>query len=1130
MNRTRRRDSRFVVDLERSRSPRAFSGDFSLWDRDIKLLYRLVERHARALTYLEREEQEGKVHTEEHPHLSIAIFGPSGSGKSSLLRTIAADVGRPDSLLPQWLKNSVVSLPVMDPTTWGKSDQFLYAFLAAALEEERQRQTEKKHGYPQGLSPVQLAFQEVNEYLRVVDEAERHEEHDPLGLSLQKLERHTSGLRLRSALADLVKALAKELGAMIVLLPVDDLDMAPAHLIQSIQTYQSFLTHAHLVPIFTFTDRMPEELLEVDFRTQLGEGENPHGRDRSARLSISEQMAVQFLVRSFPVRNRIRLGPAPARVQRAVFRKSLKTEERMEVRELLTIASFLLFGHPDREDSHQVRAALRPSTLRRQFQVVDAMTDCQLEELRSLQLGVMAGLSAEDFEKSSYFKELLGALPDVKMPFSKEHGESPPREVPEGPPDVVHSDVAASKKLKEMLLLKGYWRLVQNLQKPGVDATWASIFNGASWSLLNVHRDTLRELGLFLEDLYSWSPKELRSVVLDNILLQDRATQRTVVDRWFNRTDYRRSQVLSVLAANIFRPWMYGEEPYGDEEVALGRQLQIERDDFSQGRMPDVIDEAEKSDQVVELKDRQRQIEERMTIPVSQGFLWFLNVTLGFYLPQIMARNWSEAVPDLPVKERMGGNGWDLQNASVHAVRLADAKQEILSFGMTILDNRGYRHALEFSQELAKLASEEASEKNPAHQKKLAKQKKLVKQKMLGDFEDLTKNILKKEKENKELHDRIDTENRLLEEADEGDALLLRLWTCCGYSFGRYWSAFSLWRGLGFIGQVLEVGWRLEEEGKQQALSDEDIRENLTSEISRLIRSHCLKGLVLGPLYSQSPKEGHLLHGFPPWKPEEMTVTIERMANSLADWLEVIKRDRIFPLPAGITWIGWRNCFIRRIHGEYILGALWPRINAAVLETQDPVGPLFAQWRSRRFSKKNKFQYDTWSKEDDAFRWTAATAANAWSDILLEYWRGSPSILFLLLSCPVFFKSRQRFGGLDKICRQESDESTKVDKRRELIEGEPWLVRLLRRDRGKEKERGNGAADHDLWDRLMKKGEAREKERPWENGIPGLVGSSLLIERSQTQHFGHSSTPEAMKIVCENKSSAGECTTPKDRE
>ena len=122
-----------------------------------------------------------------------------------------------------------------------------------------------------------------------------------------------------------------------------------------------------------------------------------------------------------------------------------------------------------------------------------------------------------------------------------------------------------------------------------------------------------------------------------------------------------------------------------------------------------------------------------------------------------MARNWTDAIsPDEPVQGRMSGNGWDLIHAPINAMRVADAKQEIFSFGMLFLGPRGYRHALEAS------GPEKNSRETVAWKG----------------------------------------------EASWRGHLLLRIWSCCGYSRSRYWAAFSLWRGLGFIGQVLELGLR----------------------------------------------------------------------------------------------------------------------------------------------------------------------------------------------------------------------------------------------------------------------------------------------------------------------------------
>ncbi|MCB1035171.1 MAG: ATP-binding cassette domain-containing protein, partial [Acidobacteria bacterium] len=237
MTQTETRDRRqFLINLALSRAPRAYRNRQNLWRDDLRRLGRLLERQLRLIDREEKERRGSggtRALDQDVPHLSIAIFGPSGSGKSSLLRTLADVVHRKEGSIlgaeagKHW---PVVSLPVMDPTTWRSQDQFLYAFLASALEQEREAQRESEFGELQGLSPTQLAFQEVNEYLRVLDEPEESREYDPLGLSLQKLERHTSGLRLRAALGDFIERLAAAFQAKIVLLPVDDLDMAPQHL------------------------------------------------------------------------------------------------------------------------------------------------------------------------------------------------------------------------------------------------------------------------------------------------------------------------------------------------------------------------------------------------------------------------------------------------------------------------------------------------------------------------------------------------------------------------------------------------------------------------------------------------------------------------------------------------------------------------------------------------------------------------------------------------------------------------------------------------------------------------------------------------------------------------------------
>ena len=178
--------------------------------------------------------------------------------------------------------------------------------------------------------------------------------------------------------------------------------------------------------------------------------------------------------------------------------------------------------------------------------------------------------------------------------------------------------------------------------------------------------------------------------------------------------------------------------------------------------------------------------------------------------------------------------------------------------------------------------------------------------------------------------------------------------------------------------------------------------------------------------FDRDADDSRLLQGFPRWEPRKKPLAKETklLARELTDWLILNWKDRIFPLPAGDIWIDWRDSFIRRLHGEYILGSLWPRLNSSYLEEQTRYS---CQHVARLRSKNEEWLEDSYDSTDtasdmrheDRFKWTAAVAAGAWSDIILDYWRGCPQVLRMLLSCPVYFKSRDRFGPTPKPERVE---------------------------------------------------------------------------------------------------------------
>lgn len=297
-----------VIRLDLSRTARAFDEEESLWDDEIGRMLNLIGKHVDTLRVL----HDKGIDREKLPLLSIGIFGTPGSGKTSLLQTFvkkARDDQSRDDTKEKFDK--IESLPVIRPNNVAKDDHFLYAFLANALKEDRDMNESRSDKFrdPPVLSPLQQSFQEVSQYLQVINPAEESQEDDPLGKSLERLERHESGLLLIEKMAafidELVDTKTGGKKSAVVLLPVDDVDMKMDILVSALDTYWRYLKHPRLVPVFTFTGRLAEELLRVNYESKLTlKGSldfSQELKEAATSLMLTENMAIQYLGRLFPV-------------------------------------------------------------------------------------------------------------------------------------------------------------------------------------------------------------------------------------------------------------------------------------------------------------------------------------------------------------------------------------------------------------------------------------------------------------------------------------------------------------------------------------------------------------------------------------------------------------------------------------------------------------------------------------------------------------------------------------------------------------------------------------------------------------------------------------------------------------
>lgn len=891
------------VRLDRARTARAFDPEESLWIPELRRISKLLNDQLSVLS-----PWSSVTRPKDLPLLAIAIFGTYGSGKTSLLMTLHDQVNQRGGGPTQTsrthtalsgafkkIRKQVYSLPVIKPNLAARHDNFLYAFLATALAEVDRLQDKARDAdarelrQPSSLlSPVHQAFHEVSEYLQVIDEPEEGKDHDPLGVSLERLERHASDIHLKQNLSKLIERLAayftRNEPSSLLLLPIDDADLASDTLINVLNTYRRYLEHPQLIPVFAFTGRMAEDLMIAHFADELktSKGQAPPARrSAEAGYSFEEQIALQHLSKIFPVRNRIRLGPAPARVQAATFEISSRAHDQPREHQVLTLlekASEILFGHAEWPVAPSVRLALRPSSLRRQIQILDAMYAAN----------VGCHMDGND-----------GEPPSVRQ----------------------HADDGEPSEAE--------------------DTGWVSVFDRAGWSLLNAHRDALREFNFYLDDLYGWTPRGLREVVLSTLLGLDLGVRRKLLRRWNYRTEDRRSQILSLLAVVVFRPRLPWEEASGDDPDEIRAGLQ-RRQENRVAVMPDSLTRG---------------------LPVEKGAIWFLNLWLGFYLPQILARNRTDLDDHgRPNVNRVRGVGWNLLGGPTQAIREALNNKEIFSTGMVLVDPKPVAEIL------------------------AAK-------------------------------DGIRPEVRLL----------VRLWCYYGYERGVPWAAVSFWRGLSLIGILLsdedlvagcrKLNERSGQDGDAASAPDaapgqeiDALRQRYRHRVRLLLVKHLTAARVPGSMNGLAHKRDQPALPFDrfddaspaedPQKDEKERM-IDELVTAFVAWLGADRQDTghgpillLLPPTAEDRGEGeslgdraerWRRCFLRRLHGDDLLGSFWPDLEATYLEKPA-------------------------NKDDD----TVATVLTKWTRELIRYWSSHRdlgdeesasserlAIAELLESCPI---------------------------------------------------------------------------------------------------------------------------------
>ena len=169
---------------------------------------------------------------------------------------------------------------------------------------------------------------------------------------------------------------------------------------------------------------------------------------------------------------------------------------------------------------------------------------------------------------------------------------------------------------------------------------------------------------------------------------------------------------------------------------------------------------------------------------------------------------------------------------------------------------------------------------------------------------------------------------------------------------------------------------------------DEDLyRFDILKEIQGIISTHSVSGMVPRSFLGQQQEEESLHVAFRTWDTRDQKNSIATLAEKVYDdWLAKLGPDQsIKMMPNKDERINWRDSFMRRLHGDYIVGDLMPRLNLAFVEAPKTGEVLAAEEL-----------YDHWG-----FRSNAWIVLERWTRMLLVYWEGCTEVFDCLKDCPI---------------------------------------------------------------------------------------------------------------------------------
>lgn len=233
-------------------------------------------------------------------HDAIFIDGARGTGKTAFLLNFFDYLRVSGGEAPEMraLASNIYICQPIDPTLLNDNESFLNIIIARLMDEVRLRATKK---FPQT---------EYYKLLERISQGMAGLEGKDIEPGLDRFSANSHGIGLIEALDAFYAEICKLLGCTLLLLPIDDVDMAPSWAFQVLDVARRYLASPFIIPIITGDMEQYAHIIRRHFNKKLN---NQKGREQgSFNPSVNssfdvDELAEQYLLKVLPTYRRIPL-------------------------------------------------------------------------------------------------------------------------------------------------------------------------------------------------------------------------------------------------------------------------------------------------------------------------------------------------------------------------------------------------------------------------------------------------------------------------------------------------------------------------------------------------------------------------------------------------------------------------------------------------------------------------------------------------------------------------------------------------------------------------------------------------------------------------------------------------------